>query len=154
MVSPSAGALSAEPCLSMCLRDRGPLAASCFRRHPRHDPASIGFVDDAAGRVTRVDRVEYVIRETRTEPGFRIGELTHVATPEIDAGHAGMSQWKRQRHLRERHTGLARNDRQLLDHVELALITGPRQVETGPQDRIVLAPLAFYEACPRIVWNR
>src|SRR5438477_7734496 len=65
-----------------------------------------------------------------------------------------MSQGKRQRHLRERHTGLARDARQLLDHVELALIAGSRQVEPRPQDRIVLAPLPFYEACPGIVWDR
>src|SRR5438477_9514798 len=65
-----------------------------------------------------------------------------------------MSQWKRERHLRERHTGLARDARQLLDHVELALIAGSRQVEPRPQDRIVLAPLPFYEACPGIVWDR
>src|SRR5881396_273088 len=151
----SAGALSAEPYLSKFLRNRaGRLAASCFRRHPRHDPASIGFVDDAARRVTRVDRVKYVIAQTRTEARFCIGELTHVADPEVDAGHAGMSQRKRQRHLRERHTGLARDARQLLDHVELALIARSRQVETGPEDRIVLAPLPLYEACPRILWNR
>src|SRR5678815_4595314 len=127
---PYVGALSAEPYPSRCLRDRGRLAAACFRRHPRHDPASVGFVDDAAGRVTCIDRVEYVIRETRTEARFRIGELTHVANPEIDAGHAGMSQRKSQRHLRERHTGLARDGRQLLDHVQLQLIAGSRQVET------------------------
>src|SRR5438477_2673838 len=145
MAFPSAGASSAEPYLSRCLRDRGRLAAPCFRRHPRHDPASIGFVDDAAGRVTCVDRVEYVIRETRTEARFRIGELTHVANPEIDAGHAGMGQRKRERHLRERQTGLARNGRQLLDHVELALIAGSRQVEPRPQDRVMLAPLTLYE---------
>src|ERR1043166_3107551 len=65
-----------------------------------------------------------------------------------------MRQGKSQCHLRERHTGLARDARQLLDHVELALIAGSRQVETGPQDRIVLAPLTLYEACPRILWNR
>src|SRR5689334_15606110 len=65
-----------------------------------------------------------------------------------------MSQWKRQRHLPEGHTGLARDAGQLFDHVELALIAGSRQVETGPQDRIMLAPLPFYEACPRIAWNR
>src|SRR6476620_6025439 len=65
-----------------------------------------------------------------------------------------MSQRKRQRHLRERHTGLARNARQLLDHVELALIAGSRQVETGAKDRIMLAPLPLYEACPRIAWKR
>src|SRR4029450_6915408 len=84
----------------------------------------------------------------------RLGDRPHVATPEIDAGPAGMSQRERQRHLRKRHTGLARNARQLLDHVELALIAGSRQVEPGPQDRIVLAPLPLYEACPRIVWSR
>src|SRR6185436_16556038 len=90
----------------------------------------------------------------RTEARFRIGELPHVADSEIDAGHARMSQWKRQRHLRERHTGLARDAGQLFDHFELALIAGSRQVETGTQNRIVLAPLPFYEACPRIAWNR
>src|SRR5437870_4821689 len=151
----SAGALSAEPYLSKFLRNRaGRLAASCFRRHPRHDPASIGFVDDAARRVTRVDRVKYVIAQTRTEACFRIVELTHVADPEVDAGHTGMSQRKRERHLRKRHTGLARNARKLLDHVELALIAGSRQVKPRAQDRIMLAPLTLYEACPRIAWNR
>src|ERR1700687_592992 len=148
-------ALTAALYLSKFLRNRaGRLAASCFRRHPRHDPASIGFVDDAARRVTRVDRVKYVIAQTRTEACFRIVELTHVADPEIDAGHTGMSQRKRERHLRERHTGLARNARQLLNHAELALIAGSRQVEPRAKDRIVLAPLPFYETCPRIVWNR
>src|SRR4029453_5443953 len=150
----SATALRAEGFLGRCLRDCRQLAASCLRRHPRHDPASIGFVDDAAGRVACVDRIEYVIRETRTEARLRIGELTHVANPEIDAVPAGMSQWKRQRHLRERHTGLARDPRQLFDHVKLALIAGSRQVEPRAKDRIVLAPLPFYEACPRIAWNR
>src|SRR5437764_692469 len=151
----SAVALSAQPSPSTRLRDRAGLRpAPCFRRHPRHDPASIGFVDDAARRVAGVDRVEYVIAETGTEARFRIVELTQVADPEVDAGHAGMSQWKRQRHLRKRHTGLARNARQLLDHVELALIAGSREVESRPQDRIVLAPLPLYEACPRIAWHR
>src|SRR5690349_20869221 len=98
---PSPPARSAPTLRTRVLCGPGRRAASCFRRHPRHDPASIGFVDDAAGRVACVDRVQYVIRETRTEPGFSIGELTHVANAEIDAGHSGMSQWKSQRHLRE-----------------------------------------------------
>src|SRR5213592_3745183 len=148
-------ALTAALYLSKFLRNRaGRLAASCFRRHPRHDPASIGFVDDAARRVARVDRVKYVIAQTRTEACFRIVELTHVADPEVDAGHTGMSQRKRERHLRKRHTGLARNARKLLDHVELALIAGSRQVKQRAQDRIMLAPLTLYEACPRIAWDR
>src|SRR6266480_8119984 len=94
--------VTAAPYVSNFLRDgAGPRPASCFRRHPRHDPASIGFVNDAARRVTRVDRVKYVIGQTRTEACFRIVELTHIADPEIDAGHAGMSQRKRERHLRK-----------------------------------------------------
>src|SRR6266542_7157183 len=106
----SAGALSAEP----YLRDHAGLRSTpCFGRHPRHDPASIGFVDDAARRVTRVDRVKYVIGQTRTEACFRIVELTHVADPEVDAGHTGMSQRKSESHRRKRHSGLARNARQL-----------------------------------------
>src|SRR5207302_10968832 len=103
---------------------------------------------------TRVDRVKYVIGQTRTEACFRIVELTHIADPEIDAGHPRMSQRKRERHLRKRHTGLARNARQLLDHAELALIAGSRQVEPRPQDRVMLAPLPLYEPCARIAWHR
>src|SRR5207302_6845660 len=103
---------------------------------------------------TRVDRVKYVIGQTRTEACFRIVELTHIADPEIDAGHARMSQRKRERHLLKRHTDLARNALQLLNHAELALIAGSRQVEPRPQDRVLLPPLPLYEACPRIAWNR
>src|SRR5438046_6196301 len=148
-------ALTAALYLSKFLRNRaGRLAAACLRRHPRHDPASIGFVDDAARRVTRVDRVKYVIAQTGGEACFGIVELTHIAYPEVDAGHTGMSQRKRERHLRKRHTRLARNARKLLDHVELALIAGSRQVKPRAQDRIMLAPLTLYEACPRIAWDR
>src|SRR5437763_1868498 len=151
----SAGALSAQPSPSTRLRNRAGLRAPpCVPRHPRHDPAPIGFVDDAARWVARVDRVKYVVGQTRTEARFRIVELTQVADPEIDPGDAGVSQRKRERHLRKRHTGLARNARQLLDHAELALIAGSRQVEPRPQDRVMLAPLPIYEAGPRIAWNR
>src|SRR6266568_3898158 len=102
----------------------------------------------------RVGRVKYVVGQTRTGARFRIVELTHVAHPEVDAGHTGMSQRKRERHLRKRHTRLARNAGELLAHAALALIAGSRQVEPRPQDRVMLAPLPLYEACPRIAWNR